>query len=121
MAKKKILIVDDEEDILHYLKKRLERAGFNVFTASCGRECLEIANSHDPDLVLLDIIMPFMDGYEVIKKLRESSKTKYTPILMHSVRKETKSIFKCIELGSVDYITKPVSFEELLRVIRRYV
>ena len=121
MARKKILVVDDEEDIRVFLKKRLERHNFRVAAAASGKECLDIAAEFDPDLILLDIIMPYMDGYEVIKKLRQAYKTKHIPILMHSVRKETRSIFKCIELGSIDYVIKPVSFETLLKVIKRYV
>ena len=118
---KKLLLVDDELEILQFLKRRLERRNFTVVTASNGQECLEMAYQEDPDLILLDIIMPFMDGYEVIKRLRQNPKTKHIPIIMHSVRKETKSIFKSMDLGSIDYVIKPVRFETLLKVIRRYV
>ncbi len=119
--KKKILVVDDDPDIRKFLKRRLERNNFEVIAADNGQNCLAIASKEGPDLILLDIVMPFMDGYEVIKKLRDSSKTRYIPIIMHSVKKETKSIFKSMELGSIDYVMKPVSFEALLKVIRRYV
>ena len=121
MQKKKLLIVDDEPDILEFLSKRLERNGFRVFTATCGQECLDSAAGIDPDLIILDIVMPFMDGYEVIKKLRASTHTKNVPIIMHSVRKESRAIFKSMELGGIDYVIKPVTFEALLKVIRRYV
>ena len=119
--KKKILIVDDEPDILEYLKKYLERSSFKVLVASSGKDCLDIAAKESPDLILLDIIMPLMDGYEVIKKLRDNRRTKNIPVVIHSVKKETKSIFKCMELGSVDYVTKPSAIGDLLEVIRRYV
>jgi len=121
MVKKKILVVDDEPDIREFLKKRLEKNNFNVITATNGKECLQLASREDPDLILLDIVMPVMDGYETIKNLRSNPRTKNITILMHSVRKETKSIFKSMELGSIDYVIKPVSFEKLLTVIKRYV
>ena len=112
--------MDDEEDVRIFLKKRLERNNFKVATAASGGEGLDIAGEFNPDIILLDIVMPYMDGYEVIRKLKQNPKTKNIPILMHSVRKETNSIFKSIELGSIDYVIKPVSFEVLLKVIKRY-
>jgi DNA-binding response OmpR family regulator len=121
MPKSRILVVDDEEDVRVFLKKRLERNNFKVSTASTGGECLDAIGEFNPDLVLLDIVMPHMDGYEVIRKIKNDPKTKDIPILMHSVRKETNSIFKSMELGSIDYVIKPVNFETLLRVIKRYV
>ena len=121
MKEKKLLIVDDEPDILEFLKKCLERNNFKVIAASSGRECLDKASQEEPDLILLDIVMPFMDGYEVIKKLRNNRRTKHIPIVMHSVKKETRSIFRCMELGSIDYVTKPISVDVLVKVIRRYV
>ena len=121
MPKSKILVVDDEEDVCIFLKKRLERNNFKVSTVATGKECLEAVGEFNPDIILLDIVMPYMDGYEVIKKLKQNSKTKNIPILMHSVRKETNSIFKSMELGSIDYVIKPVSFDVLLKVIKRYV
>jgi DNA-binding response OmpR family regulator len=120
MPKSRILVVDDEEDVRVFLKKRLERNNFKVSTAATGSECLDAIHDFNPDLILLDIVMPYMDGYEVIKKLKQNPKTRNIPILMHSVRKESNSIFKSMELGSIDYVIKPVSFETLLRVIKRY-
>lgn len=121
MPKNRILVVDDEEDVRVFLKKRLERNNFKVSTAASGCECLDAVDEFNPDLVLLDIVMPYMDGYEVIRKLKQSPKTRDIPILMHSVRKETNSIFRSMELGSIDYVIKPVDFETLLKVIKRYV
>ena len=118
--KNKILVVDDEPDVRQFLKKRLERNNYLVITAKNGAECLALAKIEEPALILLDIVMPSMDGYEVIARLRKSSRTKNIPIIMHSVRKETSSIVKCLEMGTVDYVTKPVSFEELLKIIKRF-
>ena len=121
MPKSKILIVDDEEDVRVFLKKRLERHNFKVSAAATGSECLQVIGEFNPDLILLDIVMPYMDGYEVIKKLKRNPETRNIPILMHSVRKETNSIFKSMDLGSIDYIIKSVSFDTLLKAIKRYV
>jgi len=120
VVKKKLLIVDDEPDILEFLKKRLIRHGYDVFVASCGKECLEMLSTVEPDLIILDIVMPFMDGYEVLKKISGNHQTRHIPIVMHSVKKESRSIFRSQDLGSIDYVIKPVSFEKLLKVIKRY-
>ena len=120
MPKSRILVVDDEEDVRVFLKKRLEKHNFKVSTAATGEECLDAIHECEPDLILLDIVMPYMYGYEVVQKLKQDAKTRNIPILMHSVRKESNSIFKSMELGSIDYVIKPVSFETLLRVIKRY-
>ncbi len=118
--KKRILVVDDEQDLCEFLKKRLERNNFKVATANSGQQCLEVVDKFRPDIVLLDIVMPIMDGYQVVSKLKQSYKTRDIPIIMHSVRKETNSIFKSMDLGSIDYVIKPVNFETLLKVIKRY-
>lgn len=120
-SKKKLLLVDDEPDILQFLKKRLEKNNFEIVTVEDAQKCVDTAEKMLPDLILLDIVMPFIDGYELIKKLRDNPSTRDIPIVMHSVKKETESIFKCMELGSVDFVTKPVSLETLLKVIRRYI
>ena len=119
--KRKILVVDDEPDVRQFLKKRLERNKYTVIIAKDGAECISKARTDEPDLILLDIVMPLMDGYEVIKKLRSDTETMMIPVIMHSVRKETNSIIKSLDLGSVDYVMKPARFEELLRVVKRYV
>ena len=121
MVKKKLLIVDDEPDILQLLEKRFKKNNFDVLTADNGQKCLDIASQEQPDLIILDIIMPFLDGYEVIEKLRTNLKTKQIPIIMHSVKKESRSIFKSLDLGSIDYVINPASFDDLLKVVNRYV
>jgi len=119
--KPRLLIVDDEPDIREYLKSRLEKNGFLVTTASNGKECIDNACQNTPDLIILDIVMPLMDGYEVVRQLKNTPSTRGIPIIMHSVRRETDSIFKSMDLGSIDYVIKPASFEDLLRVIHRYI
>lgn len=119
--KKRILVVDDEIETLQFLKRHLERNNFTVLTARSGLECLTKASQEDCDLILLDILMPFMDGYEVIKQLRRNSKTRHIPIILHTVVAETPSIFKGLALGSIDYVIKPITFKALLKVIERWV
>ncbi len=119
--KSKILVVDDEPDVVEFLKKRLERTEFQVITALDGKGCILKAGQEKPDLILLDIMMPLVDGYEVVRRLRENEATSSIPVIMHSARRETNAILTSIELGSIDYVTKPVSFDDLLKVIRKYI
>src|SRR5262249_59896317 len=88
--KKKILVVDDEDDILHFLELVLKEKGYDVVTASSGHEALTAAQIEKPDLVLLDIMMPQMDGWEVLKLLRVDEETTHIPVAMLSARTEAK-------------------------------
>ena len=103
---KKILIVDDTPANILLLKEVLSH--YRISTASNGEEALEAAESFDPpDLILLDIMMPKMDGYEVCRKLKSSENTREIPIIFLTARNDDKSEAKGLELGAVDYITKP--------------
>ncbi|HSC86023.1 MAG TPA: response regulator transcription factor [Polyangiaceae bacterium] len=110
----KIVIVDDEKDILDVLEFNLHAAGYEVVTASTGREGLALALSSRPDLVILDLMLPDMSGTEVCKQLRESAETKTLPVLMLSARGEEIDRVVGFELGADDYVTKPFSVRELL-------
>jgi DNA-binding response OmpR family regulator len=112
--KKKILIVDDEEDILHFLELVLREKGYDVVTAANGHEALTTAQIERPDLVLLDIMMPQMDGWEVLKLLRIDDDTADIPVAMLSARTEAKDRVQGLQEGAVDYICKPFSLAELL-------
>jgi DNA-binding response OmpR family regulator len=112
--KKKILIVDDEEDILHFLELVLKEKGYDVVTASGGQEALTRAQLERPHLVLLDIMMPQMDGWEVLKLLRVDEETADIPVAMLSARTEAKDRVQGLQEGAVDYICKPFSLQELL-------
>ena len=115
--KKKILIVDDEEDILHFLELVLREKGYQVATASSGHEALTRAQMEKPDLILLDIMMPQMDGWEVLKLLRIDDETADIPVAMLSARTEAKDRVQGLQEGAVDYICKPFSLQELLAKI----
>lgn len=115
--KKKILVVDDEEDILHFLELVLREKGYEVATASSGHEALTRAQMDTPDLILLDIMMPQMDGWEVLKLLRVEADTARIPVAMLSARTEAKDRVQGLQEGAVDYICKPFSLQDLLAKI----
>jgi DNA-binding response OmpR family regulator len=112
--KKKILIVDDEDDILHFLDLVLREKGYEVATATGGQEALTRAQLVRPDLILLDIMMPQMDGWEVLKLLRVDEETAAIPVAMLSARTEARDRVQGLQEGAVDYICKPFSLQELI-------
>jgi len=121
---KKILVIDDEKDVVELIKARLEANKYEVLTAFNGKEGLEKAKSGQPNLILLDIMMPEMDGFGVLGKLRDmrlKKEIKNIPVIMLTAKGEVSSMSRARELGSVDYFVKPFDSEELLRYIRRYV
>ena len=108
MEKTKILVVDDEPDILEILTYNLEKEGFEVFTASNGEEGLRVAVQTMPDLIILDIMMPQMDGVEVCRNLRANAKFNDTLIAFLTAREEDYSQIAALDVGGDDYITKPI-------------
>ncbi len=119
MSKEKILIVDDEEDVLELVRFNLEREGYKIETAVSGEEALTTAKSRLPDLIILDLMLPGMDGLEVCKKLKTDAKTQSIPIIMLTAKSEDSDIITGLELGADDYITKPFSPKILTARIRR--
>ena len=115
---KKILAVDDEEDILNLLSYNLKKAGFEVVTAGDGPEALELAVKEVPGLILLDIMLPNMDGTEVLKRLKADPSTKGVPVIMLTAKGEEIDRIVGFELGADDYITKPFSPRELILRVR---
>ena len=115
MDKKHVLVVDDEKSIVDILKVNLERGGYEVSTAMDGEEGLEKALSKDIDLVLLDVMLPRMDGFEVCKKIRQKSEV---PIVMLTARSEEIDKILGLELGADDYVTKPFSVRELMARVK---
>jgi class 3 adenylate cyclase/CheY-like chemotaxis protein len=103
-----LLVVDDNEDNRYALTRRLAREGYpNVAVAVDGRQALELLSSKPFDLVLLDIMMPNMNGYEVLEKMKAEEKLRYIPVIMISAVDEIDSVVRCIELGAEDYLSKP--------------
>lgn len=111
-----VLIVDDEKSIVDILKFNLEKAGYATFCAYDGREALRLARENGPDLILLDVMLPYIDGFEVCKTLRSEGGS--VPIIMITAREEETDKVLGLELGADDYITKPFSVRELLARVK---
>lgn len=123
MSKEKILVVDDEEDILELVRYNLAREGYTVVCAASGEAALKTTASDPVDLIILDLMLPGIDGLEVARRLRQNSGTKETPIVMLTAKGEEADIVTGLELGADDYVTKPFSPRILIArvkaVIRR--
>ena len=120
MHKKRILIVDDEPDFVEMVQMRLEANNYEVLAAHDGKEGLAKAESEKPDLMLLDVMMPGMDGFQVLRRVRKSPALKDLPVVMLTAKGETKSIFKAQDMGITDYLIKPLDSQDLLDTMRRY-
>lgn len=118
MASKTILVVDDEKDLLDLIEYNLKKEGFNVLKAENGQEGIEIAKEHKPDLVLLDIMMPKMDGLETVEIMRNDDDLKSTPIIFLTARSDEKTEVEGLDKGGDDYITKPISTTKLISRIK---
>ncbi|OZC04500.1 response regulator transcription factor [Rubricoccus marinus] len=113
-----ILLVDDEPDLVELLQYALENAGYRVLTAGDGEEALRIAEAERPDLAVLDIMMPKMDGIELTQQLRENAQLRLTPILMLTARAEEGDEIAGLDAGADDYVTKPVSPKKLVTRVK---
>lgn len=119
--KKKILVVEDEPHISKLVKFILEKNGFKVLQAFVGQEGIEVAKREKPSLIVLDVMMPNMDGFEVAKILTAAKETKDIPIIMLSSAAQFKDKMKGIDSGAVDYITKPFDKDELVVKVKEYI
>ncbi|MBO6573044.1 MAG: response regulator transcription factor [Balneola sp.] len=124
MAKQTILVVDDEKDLLDLIEYNLRKEGFNVLKAENGEEGIAMAKEHSPDLVLLDIMMPKMDGLQAVEVMRKDAELKRIPIILLTARSDEKTEVEGLNKGSDDYITKPISTTKLISrikaVLRRF-
>ncbi|HAV92350.1 TPA: two-component system response regulator [candidate division WOR-3 bacterium] len=111
---KKILIIDDDEDIISLIKIILENESYSVIGASSGEEGIKTAIKQKPELILLDIMMPIMDGWEILKMLRTEESTRKIPVAMLTCKTDVKDKLTGLQEGAIDYITKPFSPEELI-------
>jgi two-component system alkaline phosphatase synthesis response regulator PhoP len=109
MPKERILIVDDEEDILELLSVNLRHEGYDTLRAENGEEAVSMASAEKPDLIILDLMLPGVDGLTVCKMIKGSSLTKHIPIIMLTARGQEADIVKGLEHGADDYVTKPFS------------
>ena len=117
MAKKKILVVDDEPSVLKVLKRRLESKNYDVLTAEDGLDGLEKALEGKPDLIISDIMMPTMDGYTFIKKLKAKPGLARIPVIILTAKEKMQDLFLFEGIKGCDYIVKPFETEELLNKI----
>lgn len=124
MAKKSILVVDDEHDLLDLLEYNLKKEGFKVYLADNGEKGINLAQKHQPDLVLLDVMMPEMSGFEVCEALRQDANIKRLPIIFLTAKDDEASEVEGLTIGADDYITKPISTVKLVTrikaLLRRY-
>ena len=124
MSKQTILVVDDERDLLDLIEYNLKKEGFKVLNAENGEEGINKAKEHRPDLILLDIMMPKMDGLEAVEIMRKDEDLKKTPIIFLTARSDEKTEIDGLNKGGDDYITKPISTTKLVSrikaVLRRF-
>src|SRR5208283_5430504 len=118
MTNESILVVDDEKDILELVTYNLTKGGYKVAGAASGEEALKLARAKPPDLIVLDLMLPGMDGLEVCKVLKRGDKTAHIPIVMLTARGEEADVVAGLELGADDYITKPFSPRVLLARVK---
>ncbi len=118
---KKILVVDDAKNILLVLEMSLKNAGYCVITARNGLEALEKAQFKLPDIILLDILLPKMNGFLVLEALKEEAKTENIPVIILSACSEKKDIEKAKQLGAKEYLLKPVKPDKLLKTVKNYI
>ena len=115
----RILIADDDPHTLIMLEFKLKSLGHEVISANDGGQALEVAESQSPDLVLLDLNMPVLDGFQVLRRLKSGSGTKDIPVIMLSAHGQESEIVTGLEFGAADYVTKPFSFVELIARVNR--
>ncbi len=117
-SKRRILVVDDHEDNVEVLRARLEARGYDVRGANSGQEALDTINEWIPDLVLLDVMMPDMDGLEVVRRLKADTNLPFIPVIMQTALDSTERMVAGLEAGADDYVTKPINFAELEARVR---
>ena len=121
IPKRKILIVEDEKELVKLITFHLTMAGYDVLSAKNGLEALEICDTGKPDLIILDIMLPRIDGWEVCRRLKQNLKTRDIPIIMLSALSEVDDKLKGFDLGADDYVTKPFSPRELIVRVKRVI
>jgi CheY-like chemotaxis protein len=118
-TRKKILIVDDDLDLCHILQTVLDRLGYDTVLAVNGKEAVDLATSQLPDLILMDIMLPVMDGLQATRLIRENSNTQSTPILAMTARVSLEDKKNCFLSGCDDFIAKPFTVKEMTSCIEK--
>ncbi len=124
MPKETLLVVDDEEDLLELIGYNLKKEGYTVFVCDNGKEGIELAARHKPDLILLDVMMPGMSGIDVCREIKQNTDMKHIPIVFLTAKMDEKFEVTGLDLGADDYLSKPISTSKLKSrikaVLRRY-
>lgn len=118
MARERILVVDDEQDILELIRYNLSREGYQIDAVTSGEEAIKIARDRQPDLIILDLMLPGIDGLDVCRLLKGETRTAHIPIIMLTAKGEDSDVVTGLELGAEDYMTKPFSPKVLLARVR---
>ncbi len=118
MTRKKILLVDDAETILMMERMILNKAGYELITAKNGEDAVSKATAERPDLILMDVVMPKMNGFEACKQIRANDTTKTIPIIMVTTRGEAESVESGFESGCDEYVTKPINGLEIVSKVK---
>jgi DNA-binding response OmpR family regulator len=116
---RRVLVVDDDAEIVDMTRMILESGGYRVLAACSGEEAIREAGAHLPDLILLDINMPGMDGWETLRILKVDETTRAIPVAMFSIKLELRDKVQGLKQGALDYITKPFSYDGILERVRR--
>lgn len=117
----KVLVVDDEGVIVELLKVKLTEANFQVVTASSGKEALEKMARENPDIILLDLMMPEMNGFDVLKAIREKYQDKWRPVVILSAKHDFESVIDCYRMKADLYLSKPINVLEILSGLKKIV
>ncbi len=118
--KAKILIVDDEPFNVDVLQQELDELEYHIITASNGKEALDQIRKHQPDLILLDLMMPVLDGFAVLSEIKGDNSLRDIPVIIVSAADDSKSIVKGIKQGADDYITKPIDADHLKKKVKEH-
>ena len=116
---KRVLVVDDHPSTVRLIQNALEQEGFSVITATNGAECLIAVHQDSPDVVILDVIMPVMDGLQTLRVIRENEATKTLPVIVLSVRDSDQDVLDGWRIGADLYLTKPFKLDDLLAAVKR--
>lgn len=116
---KRILVVDDHPPTVRLIQNALEQEGFSVIAAANGAECLIAVHQDSPDVVILDVIMPVMDGLQTLRVIRENEATKTLPVIVLSVRDSDQDVLDGWRIGADLYLTKPFKLDDLLAAVKR--
>jgi len=120
MSRKKVLLVDDSATTLMMERMLLKSSPYELLTARDGEEAVRVAVAERPDVILMDVMMPKMNGYDACRQLRSHAETRFTPVIMLTTKGEASNVARGFDSGATDYLTKPIDGPEFLRKVRSH-